>query len=92
MRCADPRVDSARSPRLTRSNRATHNGVVSRYVDARIGKGVEEDDEAKGYQRGENDYILLEDHELEIARLEGQRADGTAIVTTDMAMVHTTVN
>ena len=37
----------------------------SRYVDAVTGKEVEEEDEAKGYQRGENDYILLEDDELE---------------------------
>ena len=46
-------------------NRETQNRVVSRYVDAVTGKEVEEEDEAKGYQRGENDYILLEDDELE---------------------------
>ena len=40
-------------------NRETQNRVVSRYVDAVTGKEVEEEDEAKGYQRGENDYILL---------------------------------
>jgi DNA end-binding protein Ku len=33
-------------------NRETRNRVVSRYVDAVTGKEVEEDDEAKGYQRG----------------------------------------
>ncbi len=54
-------------------NRKTHNRVVSRYVDAVTGKEVEEDDEAKGYQRGENDYIILEDEELENVALESRR-------------------
>ena len=54
-------------------NRETHNRVVSRYVDAVTGKEVEQDDEAKGYQRGENDYIILEDDELENIALEARR-------------------
>ena len=54
-------------------NRKTHNRVVSRYVDAVTGKEVEEDDEAKGYQRGENDYTILEDEELENVALDSPR-------------------
>ena len=54
-------------------NRETQNRVVSRYVDAVTGKEVEEEDEAKGYQRGENDYILLEDDELENITLESTK-------------------
>ena len=54
-------------------NRKTHNRVVSRYVDAVTGKEVEEDDEAKGYQRGENDYIILEDEELENVALDSTK-------------------
>jgi DNA end-binding protein Ku len=54
-------------------NRETQNRVVSRYVDAVTGKEVEEEDEAKGYQRGENDYILLEDDELENIALESTK-------------------
>src|ERR1700760_3682702 len=51
-------------------NRETHNRVVSRYVDAVTGKEVEDDNEAKGYQRGENDFIILEDEELENIALD----------------------
>ena len=54
-------------------NRETHNRVVSRYVDAVTGKEVKESDEAKGYQRGESDYIILEDEELEKVALESTK-------------------
>ena len=54
-------------------NRETHNRVVSQYVDAVTGKEVNEDDEAKGYQRGENDYIILEDEELENVALDSTK-------------------
>ena len=40
-------------------NRATGNRIQSRYVDAVTGKPVAEEDEVKGYARGENDYVTL---------------------------------
>jgi DNA end-binding protein Ku len=46
-------------------NRSTRNRVVSRYVDAITGKAVKEEDEVKGYLRGEDDYVILESVELE---------------------------
>lgn len=54
-------------------NAKTGNRVVSQYVDAVTGKPVEEDDEAKGYERGEGDYVLLEEDELEAVALESTR-------------------
>jgi DNA end-binding protein Ku len=54
-------------------NRKTGNRVASQYVDAVTGKPVKEDDEVKGYQRGEDDYVLLEDDELEAVGLESTR-------------------
>ena len=54
-------------------NAKTGNRVVSRYVDAVSGKPVAEDDEVKGYPRGEDDYVLLEDDELESVALESAR-------------------
>ena len=42
-------------------------------MDAVTGQEVEEDDEAKGYQRGENDYIILEDEELENVALDSTK-------------------
>ena len=49
-------------------NRATQNRVVSRYVEAVTGKEVREEDEVKGYERGEGDYVILENDELENVR------------------------
>ncbi|KQS93797.1 Ku protein [Rhizobium sp. Leaf391] len=54
-------------------NRETHNRVVSHYVDAVTGKEVREEDEVKGYQRGEDEYIILEDEELENLALDSTK-------------------
>ena len=54
-------------------NRSTGNRVVSQYVDAVTDKPVDEDDEVKGYQRGEDDYVMLEDEEIEAVGLESTR-------------------
>lgn len=54
-------------------HRETHNRVVSHYVDAVTGKEVSDEDEVKGYQRGENDYVILEDEELENVALDSTK-------------------
>lgn len=54
-------------------NRKTGNRVVSRYVDSASGKPVDEDDEVKGYQRGEDEYVILEDDEINAVALESTR-------------------
>lgn len=51
-------------------NRQTQNRVVSHYVDSVTGKEVKDEDEVKGYQKGENDYVILEDEELENVALD----------------------
>ncbi|NEI73200.1 Ku protein [Rhizobium lusitanum] len=54
-------------------NRKTGNRIVSQYVDSVTGKTVEEDDEVKGYERGDNDYIMLEDDELDAVAMDSTR-------------------
>jgi DNA end-binding protein Ku len=54
-------------------NRKTGNRVVSQYVDSMSGKPVDEDDEVKGYQRGEHEYVMLEDDEISAVALESTR-------------------
>jgi DNA end-binding protein Ku len=54
-------------------NGATGNRVVSQYVDAVSGEAVDEADEAKGYPRDEDSYVILEDDELESVALESTR-------------------
>ncbi|MGV1832856.1 Ku protein [Agrobacterium vitis] len=54
-------------------NRETQNRVVSHYVDSVTGKEVKDEDEVKGYQRGENDYVMLEDEEFENVALDSTK-------------------
>ncbi len=52
-------------------NAKTGNRVVSRYVDAKTGKPIGEDDEAKGYPTDEEGkHVLLEDDEIDAVGLE----------------------
>lgn len=54
-------------------NQKTGNRAVSQYVDAVSGKPVDVDDQIKGYPRGKDDYVLLEDDELDAVALESTR-------------------
>jgi len=54
-------------------NRKTGNRVLSQYVDAESGKRVDEDHEVKGYPKGEDEFVLLEDDELDAVALESTR-------------------
>jgi len=54
-------------------NRKTGNRVQARFVDAVTGKPVSEKDEVKGYPRGDDDYVMLEEEELDAVALESTR-------------------
>ena len=54
-------------------NRATGNRIQSRYVDAVSGAVVDEDDQVKGYSRGDDEYVMLEDDELDAVALDSSR-------------------
>jgi DNA end-binding protein Ku len=68
-----PATSASEKVRFHTLNRQTSNRVVSHYVDAVTGKEVKDEDEVKGYQRGENDYIILEDDELENVALDSTK-------------------
>ncbi|MBZ9676505.1 Ku protein [Mesorhizobium sp. ES1-1] len=68
-----PATSGSEKVRFHTLNRQTSNRVISHYVDAVSGKEVKEEDEVKGYQRGENDYILLEEEELENVALDSTK-------------------
>jgi DNA end-binding protein Ku len=54
-------------------NRRTGNRTASQYVAAGTGRPVNEADEVKAYARGEDDYVPLDDEELESIALESAR-------------------
>lgn len=68
-----PATSDSEKVRFHTINRDTRNRVVSHYVDAVTGKEIKEGNEVKGYQRGEDEYIILEDEELENVALESTR-------------------
>lgn len=68
-----PATSESEKVRFHTLNRQTQNRVVSHYVDSVTGKEVREEDEVKGYQRGEDDYIILEDDELENVALDSTK-------------------
>lgn len=65
-----PAISDNEKVRFHTLNRETHNRVVSQYVDSVTGEEVEEEDQVKGCQRGEDEYLLLEDEELENVALD----------------------
>lgn len=68
-----PATTEGEKVRFHTLNRKTGNRVASRYVDAVSGKPVDDDDAVKGYPRGEDDFVILEDEELEAVALESAR-------------------
>ena len=68
-----PATSESEKVRFHTINRKTGNRVVSRYVDSVTRKPVDEDDEARGYPRGEDDYVILEEDEIESVALESTR-------------------
>ena len=68
-----PATSEAEKVRFRTLNRKSGHPVVSRYVDADSGKPVDEDDMVKGYPKGEDAYVMLEDEEIEAVALESTR-------------------
>jgi DNA end-binding protein Ku len=54
-------------------NRKSGERIRTRYADSVSGKLVDDDDVAKGYAKGEDDYLILEDEDLDAVQLESTR-------------------
>ncbi|TCB17921.1 Ku protein [Rhizobium leguminosarum bv. viciae] len=68
-----PATSESEKVRFHTLNKDTGNRVVSQYVDSVTDKPVKDEDEAKGYERGEDDYVILTDEDLEAVELETVR-------------------
>lgn len=64
-----PATSEAEKVRFHTLNKETGNRVVSQYIDSVTGKPVKDGNEAKGYARGENDYVILTDDDLDAVAL-----------------------
>jgi DNA end-binding protein Ku len=54
-------------------NRKTGERIHTQYVDAVSGKAVEDEDQARAYEKGEDDYIILEEEDLDSVQLQSAR-------------------
>jgi DNA end-binding protein Ku len=54
-------------------NRATGNRLHREFIDSETGKPVERDDQVKGYETGDNDYIMLDPDEVASAVPESDK-------------------
>ncbi|VDS09780.1 putative DNA repair protein YkoV [Paracoccus haematequi] len=68
-----PATTEGEKVRFHTLNADTGNRVVSQYLDSVTEKPVREQDEVKGYQRGEDDYVMLEDAEIDAVALDSTR-------------------
>jgi DNA end-binding protein Ku len=65
-----PATSESEKVRFHTLNKETGNRVVSQYVDSVTGKPVKDENEAKGYARGENDYVILTEDDLDRVALD----------------------
>ncbi|TBY07326.1 Ku protein [Rhizobium laguerreae] len=65
-----PATSESEKVRFHTLNRDTGNRVVSQYVDSVTGKPVKDENEAKGHARGENDYVILTEDDLDRVALD----------------------
>lgn len=68
-----PATTEGEKVRFHTLNRKTGDRIYTRYIDAVSGKTVDEDDQAKAYEKGEDDYVILEDEDLDAVQLESAR-------------------
>ncbi|WP_096784898.1 Ku protein [Rhodobacter sp. CZR27] len=68
-----PATSDAERIRFRTLNRKTGHRVLSRLVDTETGDPVSEEDQARGYPRGESGHVILEDEDLDAVALESTR-------------------
>lgn len=68
-----PATSESEKVRFHTLNRATGQRVVSRYIDSVTGKPVNDEKAAKGYEVGDDQFIVFDDEELSSVGLESTR-------------------
>lgn len=68
-----PATSDTEKVRFHTLNAKTGHRVVSQFIDSVTGEPVDDDDEVRGYPRSEDEFVLLEDDELDAVALESTR-------------------
>src|SRR3990170_5965571 len=65
-----PATSSSERVSFNRINRKTGNRLKQQMVDSESGEPVDKEDIAKGYEVGKDQYVLVEDEEIEKIKIE----------------------
>jgi DNA end-binding protein Ku len=68
-----PATTQGEKVRFHTLNRKTGERIHTQYIDAVTGKPVNDDDRTKAYEKAEDDYVILEEDELDSVQLESAR-------------------
>lgn len=68
-----PATSASEKIRFHTLNRATGNRVEGIYVDAQTEETIDADDQARGYEREPDTYVILDDEDLASVALESNR-------------------
>jgi DNA end-binding protein Ku len=68
-----PAVTDRERVRFHTINQQTGHRIQRRYIDSKTGKPVKDEDQARGYPRGEDEYVVLEEDELDAVALDSTR-------------------
>ena len=67
-----PAIDASQRVAFRQINRATGHRVRHQLVDSVTGEAVDVHEKGRGYEVGENQFAVVEDEELEQARIEAR--------------------
>jgi len=68
-----PATTQGEKVRFHTLNRKTGDRIHTQYMDAGSGKPVPDEDQTKAYEKGEDDYVILEEDDLDSVQLESAR-------------------
>src|SRR3954470_11369140 len=78
-----PAVDASARLSFRQVNKNTGNRLRQQLVDAVTGEHVHSDDKGRGYEVGENRFLIVEDQEIEAAEQEARDRPFSASPTAD---------
>ncbi|HEY8575266.1 MAG TPA: Ku protein [Devosia sp.] len=68
-----PATTQSEKLRFHTLNRKTGQRIHTQYIDAVSGKPVDDEDQTRAYEKGEDDYVILEEEDLDAVQLESTR-------------------
>lgn len=68
-----PATTQGNKVRFHTLNRQTGERIHTQYIDSVSGKPVYDEDQTRAYEKGEDDYVILEEEDLDSVQLESTR-------------------